>query len=70
LSIEERLSVEVVQKISNQLNRLGLGLVSTFMDCKFDTNMKQQIRVRCHSLNFEPSKIMAAYKTIHKFNSQ
>jgi len=26
---------------SEQLNRLGLGWVSTFMDCMFDTNNKK-----------------------------
>jgi len=45
-----------------------LGWVSTFMDCMFDINNKKGIR--CHLLYFEPFKIMVAYQTTHKFNSQ
>jgi len=26
--------------------------------------------IRCHLLYFKPSKIMVAYQTFHKFNSQ
>jgi len=51
--------------ILNQLNRLGQGWVSTFMDCMFDTNNKKG-----HLLHFKPFKIMVAYQTIHIFNSQ
>jgi len=36
---------------------------NVFLDTK-------QKRVRCHSLYFEPSKVMVAYQIIHKFNSQ
>jgi len=54
--IINRIEFETLQFLYNSID-----YVSTFMDCIFNTNKKKGIV--CHSLNFEPYKLIVASKT-------